>query len=402
MEMEWEKHKYVYLPNNVIVDASPEAGLGYIKQLRIRSEGNKYFILVIREGKSRDPRLLRVAQLLGQLNGKEKALCDSSQRVFDIRAKDPRRYIGYDPAMIGHMKELRGFASLVDEFAKRVILYCDHLRINGSKLRDDTRVALESTMSVQRKMTLGLVWSTQRASRLGVTPGPGPLSLPYHPEGAPNPEEQETRGYIDGAPAPVMERNPVTGNLQPGNWRWDPDIRCPTPYNKFFRFEGPFFAPYKPFKYHHFYVPESAVKIRNYYINKYDQVENNFKATGRLPRLDEQQQKEFEKEQKEYGDHLALSSGENYDRFSIVHELDHCEPVENRWRPYVWVKPGTVERQVNFGDGTGRFKPEDLNRAMKQSYTGQYHSVPTVDNALFLVIDAKTQGAEASGEKASD
>lgn len=123
----------------------------------------------------------------------------------------------------------------------------------------------------------------------------------FQPKGAPNPEEKEFRRYIDGKPAPLLEKNPQTGNLQPLNWRWDPDLRYPTPYNKFFRFDGPYFSPHKaqyPFKWNEFYLPRSAVLIWKYYTTRYNQVEENFINTGRLPVRDKKKEEEHQAQQK--------------------------------------------------------------------------------------------------------
>lgn len=72
-------------------------------------------------------------------------------------------------------------------------------------------------------------------------------------------------------------------------------------------------------------------------------------------------------------------------------QLDHFETVENATRPYVWIKPGTSERQVNAGSGTGKFKPEDFNRAMKIEETGLQHDVPTVDHGRWVEMDRKIE-----------
>lgn len=112
---------------------------------------------------------------------------------------------------------------------------------------------------------------------------------------------QEPRKYIDGKPVPIAERNPQTGDLQPLNWRYDPDHRYPTPYNKFLRFDGPYFTPNKPqdpAELNEFFIPNSLCKIIGYYTKKYDEVEYNLKATGRLPDRNPEEEAEFQKEQK--------------------------------------------------------------------------------------------------------
>nr|BAE93758.1 mating type gene [Diaporthe sp. 930811-14] len=379
--MDVENHKYVYLADNVTVDASKEAGQSYLKEIRVRMAGNKYVAHVLRQGGSQDPRIKRVARLLEQLNGQEQAMCDFCVEVFDTCARNPVRYVGFDPHLDNLMKKLRRAADYADEFGKRILLWVEHLRITGSVLSDTASRSLESSLPIQRDMTLGIVWSAAMACPAKIRP-PGPSSLPYHPKGAPNPEEKEFRRYIDGKPAPLLEKNPQTGNLQPLNWRWDPDLRYPTPYNKFFRFDGPYFSPHKaqyPFKWNEFYLPRSAVLIWKYYTTRYNQVEENFINTGRLPVRDKKKEEEHQAQQK--------------------YELAHNEPIENATDPYVWTKPGTSERQVNFGDGTGKFKPEDLNRAMKICETGQRHSVPTIDAGIYLVLDRKIENSDASEEE---
>lgn len=112
---------------------------------------------------------------------------------------------------------------------------------------------------------------------------------------------QEPRKYIDGKPVPIAEKNPQTGDLQPLNWRYDLDHRCPSPYNKFLRFDGPYFAPNKPqdpAELNEFFIPASLRKIRNHYIQKIDAAEINLKVTGRLPVRNPEEEAEFQKEQK--------------------------------------------------------------------------------------------------------
>ncbi|KAJ0123428.1 mating type [Diaporthe amygdali] len=395
--MDVENHKYVYLADNVTVDASKEAGQSYLKEIRVRMAGNKYVAHVLRQGGSQDPRIKRVARLLEQLNGQEQAMCDFCVEVFDTCARNPVRYVGFDPHLDNLMKKLRRAADYADEFGKRILLWVEHLRITGSVLSDTASRSLESSLPIQRDMTLGIVWSAAMACPAKIRP-PGPGSLPYHPQGAPNPEEKAFRPYVDGKPVPLLEQNYYSGDLRPVNWRFDPDVRAPSPYCKFFRFNGPYFRPNKPLhprNLNTFFMPESAVNIWHYYMRRYNQVENNFKATGRLPTRNEEEEAEHQVQQKLYGVHLAASSGENYDIFSIVNKVDHYETIEKSTEAYVFVKPGTQERQVNFGDGTGRFKPEDLNRAMKICETGERHSVPTVDHGKWLEMDRKIEHLEA-------
>lgn len=87
------------------------------------------------------------------------------------------------------------------------------------------------------------------------------------------------------------------------NWRYDPDIRYPTPYNKFLRFDGPYFSPIKPkdpAALNEFFLPASLVQIRDYYIRRYDQCKNNLKTTGRLPEVirTPQEEVEYQEQQK--------------------------------------------------------------------------------------------------------
>jgi hypothetical protein len=91
--------------------------------------------------------------------------------------------------------------------------------------------------------------------------------------------------------------------VQPLNWRYDPDIRYPTPYNKFLRFDGPYFSPNEPkdpTELNEFFLPASLVHIRNYYMRRYTQCENNLKATGRLPEIirTPQEEAKFQEQQK--------------------------------------------------------------------------------------------------------
>ncbi|KAI7784612.1 mating type [Diaporthe eres] len=393
--MDIENHNKVYLPNNVVVEASREAGKKYRDDISIRMAGNKYFAKVLQQGGiQKDQRILRVARLLDQLNGQEQKLIDLTDELFDICDREKLRYVGYHPRLERLMKDVRYAADFVDEYAKRVGLWLDYHRIHGIGLGDTARSSLQNSISKQREFTTGLVWSAAMTNPAGKIRPPGPGKLPYGPEGAPNPELQEPRKYINGKPVPVLERNYYSGDLQPINWRYDPDFRMPSPYCKFLRFNGPYFCPTKPHprELNTFFLPESLVKIIHYYMRRYDQAEKNLRDTGRLPTRTEEEEAEHQFQQKVLlGMRLAASSGENYDMFSIVNQLDHFETVENATQPYIWVKPGTLERQVNSGDGTGRFKPEDFNRAMKTEATGMRHHVPTVDHGRWVEMDRKIE-----------
>ncbi|KAG6367223.1 hypothetical protein INS49_001408 [Diaporthe citri] len=395
--MDIENHGKVYLPDRVI-HASREDGKAYRNDISMRMAGNKYFIQILRQGGvQKDQRILRVARLLDQLNGQEQKLIDLTDELFDICDREKLRYVGYHPRLERLMKDVRYAADFVDEYAKRVGLWLDYHRTHGIGLGDTARSSLQNSISKQREFTTGLVWSAAMANPAGMIRPPGPGKLPYGPRGAPNPELQEPRKYKDGKVVPIAEKNPQTGDLQPLNWRYDPDIRYPTSYNKFLRFDGPYFSPNKPkdsAELNEFFLPASLVKIRDYYTRRYVHAENIVMNSGRMPYRSPEQEAEFQEEQKLLGDSLALSSGENYDRFSIVKELPHDEPVENATRPYVWIKPGTSTRQVNFGSGTGKFKPEDLNRAMKHHETNMPHNVPTVDHGIRLLMNRNIENEE--------
>lgn len=112
---------------------------------------------------------------------------------------------------------------------------------------------------------------------------------------------QEPRKYKDGKPVPIAEKNPQTGALQPLNWRYDPDIRYPTPYNKFLRFDGPYFSPNQPqdpAELNEFFLPASLVKIRDYYIGRYNQMENNLILSGRVLQRVPEHEAEYQRAQK--------------------------------------------------------------------------------------------------------
>nr|WRY74166.1 mating type protein MAT1-1-2 [Diaporthe caulivora] len=392
--MDIENHFKVYLLNNVVVYCSREDGKAYRNDIKMRMAGNKHFAQVLRQVETqKDPRVLRIARLLDQLNGQEQALIDLTDEVFAICDKEQLRYVGFHPRLERLIKDVRYAADFVDEYAKRVVLWLEHLRITGSKVNEMARTTLSDSVSKQRHCTTGLVWSAVMASPTGKIRPPGPGKLPYGSAGAPNPELQEPRKYVNGKPVPVLERNFYTGELRPINWRYDLDFRMPSPYCKFLRFNGPYFNPTKPHprELNSFFLPGSLVQIIHYYMRKYDQTEQNLRDTGRLPTRTDEEEAEHQFQRKVLGMQLAASTGENYDMFSIVNQLDHFETVENATRPYVWVQPGTTERQVNAGSGTGEFTPEDFNRAMKIEATGMQHDVPTVDHGMYIEMDRKIE-----------
>jgi hypothetical protein len=97
-----------------------------------------------------------------------------------------------------------------------------------------------------------------------------------------------------------LERNYYSGELEPINWRFDPDVRMPSPYCKFLRFNGPYFSPTKPHprELNTFYLPESLVNIIHYYTRKCEQAENNLRATGSVPTQTDEEEAEHQFQQK--------------------------------------------------------------------------------------------------------
>lgn len=178
--MDIENHTKVYLKDSVVVDASREAGKAYRGDITIRMAGNKYFAQVLRQGGiQNDQRILRVARLLDQLNGQEKSLIELTDEVFDICDKEKKRYVGYHPRLERLIKDVRYAADFVDEYAKRIVLWLEYHHTNGIGLSDTARSSLSSSVSKQREMTLGLVWSAVMASPAGKIRPPGPGKLPY-------------------------------------------------------------------------------------------------------------------------------------------------------------------------------------------------------------------------------
>lgn len=178
--MDIENHTKVYLPNNVVIDASKEDGKAYRDDIVIRMAGNKYFAQILRKaGTQKDQRILRVARLLDQLNGQEQRLVELTDELFDICAKEKLRYVGFHPRLERLMKDVRYAADFVDEYAKRVVLWVGHLRTTGSTLSDSAMTTLGDSCSKQREMTTGLVWSAAMTNPAGKIRPPGPGKLPY-------------------------------------------------------------------------------------------------------------------------------------------------------------------------------------------------------------------------------
>lgn len=178
--MDVENHTKVYLPDNVVVDASREDGKAYRNDILMRVAGNKYFAQILRQGGvQKDQRILRVARLLDQLNGQEKRLVELTDQLFEICDKEKLRFVGYHPRLEGLIKDVRRTADFVDEYAKRVALWLDYHRVHGIGLGDTARSSLEHSVSKQRDMTLGLVWSAAMANPAGKIRPPGPGNLPY-------------------------------------------------------------------------------------------------------------------------------------------------------------------------------------------------------------------------------
>lgn len=182
IKMDIENHTKVYLPNGVVIDASRKAGKAYRKEMEYQIAGNKVFAQVLRNGfrgPQEDQRILRVARLLDQLNGQERALCDLTDELFDICDEEQLRYVGSHPRLECLMKDVRFAADFVDEYAKRVGLWLEHLRLTGAQVSDIVSISLAANASKQRDMTTGLVWSAAMANPAGKIRPSGPGKLPY-------------------------------------------------------------------------------------------------------------------------------------------------------------------------------------------------------------------------------
>ncbi|ROW10454.1 hypothetical protein VMCG_01698 [Cytospora schulzeri] len=388
----------VYLPDGKCIDTSKKAGLDALTKLRVRIVGNNFFIDLIGESGVRDERIKRIAQLLEKLNKYAKEFSNVCDDAFEICAKDPRRYRGPHYQLEALKKHMDRTADYAYEYAKRVLLYLELLSTTGSTMVASARLTLQTSMTTQKELIFAARWSVIKEMALDVRPPPGPASLPYgHPEGVANPEEQDYRPFLDGNPVPVMDVSLTTGQLGPVNWRYDPGVKAPgSPHCKFFRLPGPYFAPQVDPQdpYDHFFLPETTTLILYYFVRKYDQVTQNFLATGRLQRpRNNEEATELLLRKKAIGMILAEMSGENYDLFSIVvaepsqDKFPHQENISRVTDPYIYRRPGTMIRQVNFGDGSGRFKPEDLNRAYQVALTGEHHHVKTIDEGICIKLD---------------
>ncbi|ROW07185.1 hypothetical protein VPNG_07387 [Cytospora leucostoma] len=387
-------YKLVYLPDGKTIDASKEAGVENLAMLRVRIVGNKYFVDLIAESGTKDARIKRVAQLLQKVSRHETDFCNFCDEAFEICAKDPRLYRGPHFQLSQLKDSMDRAGDFMYEYSKRILLYLELLRTTGSTMDDSARITIQTSITTQKELLYAARWSVIKEMALDVRPPPGPASLPYgHPEGVANPEEQDVLPFLDGKPVPQLELSMTTDRSRPINWRYDPGFKVPgSQHCKFLRFPGPYFAPvHDPQDPHdRFFLPEATTQILYYFVRKYDQVLQNFTTTGRLPqpRNDKEATKLLEQQKKvAFGSILAEMSGEKYDLLSIVDKFAHQESVENSTEPYIYCRPGTMIRQVNFGDGTGRFKLEDWNRAWKVAITGEHPHVKTLDEGMCVVFD---------------
>ena len=180
--MDIENHTKVYLKNSVVVDANREDAKAYREAMERQMEANHVFKQVLKNrprGPQEDQLILRVGRLLDQLNGQEKALLDLTDKLFDIYDKEQLRYVGNHPHLERLIKDVRYAADFVDEYAKRVGLWLEHLRMSNAQTSDSVTLNLAANVSKQRDMTTGLVWSAAMASPAGKIRPPGPGRLPY-------------------------------------------------------------------------------------------------------------------------------------------------------------------------------------------------------------------------------
>ncbi|ROV87081.1 hypothetical protein VSDG_10005 [Cytospora chrysosperma] len=381
--MSGKAYDLVYLPDGKTIDASKAAGLDNLAKLQVRIAGNNFFIDLIGETGTKDLRIKRIAQLLEGLNKYAKQFCKVCDDAFEVCAKDPRRYRDSHHQLEDLKKAMDRAADYVYEHAKRILLYLEHLRTTGSNMDDSARVTLQTSMTTQKELIFAARWSVIKEMALDVRPPPGPASLPFgHPEGVPNPEEQDFRPFRDGKPVPVMDVDVATGELAPVDWRYDPAFNVPgSQHCKFFRLPGPYFAPQPDPQdpCDRFILPEVTKRILGYYAAKYHRIKLAFEATGEIP---VRTAGEALERTKAIGPILAEMSGEKYDHMSISGWSHHHVNVEKATDPYIYCNPDTMIRQVNFGDGSGGFKPEDLNRCLQVAASGEHHHVKTVDDGI--------------------
>jgi hypothetical protein len=180
--MDIENHPKVYLKDNVVVDASREAAKAYRTEMEVHMVANNLFKQDLEkgpQGPQEDQCMLRVGRLLDQLNEQEKRLLDKTDEVFDVCDKEQLRYVGWHPQLECLLREVRRAADFVDEFAKRVGLWLEHLRKSNAKVSDSVTINLAASISRQRDITTGLVWSAVMESPTGRIRPPGPGKLPY-------------------------------------------------------------------------------------------------------------------------------------------------------------------------------------------------------------------------------
>nr|AQT26493.1 MAT1-1-2 [Valsa mali] len=377
----------VYLPDGKFFDASKAAGVDNLEKLRVRMAGNTFFINLIGETGTKDVRIKRIASLLEGVNKYVTEFCNICDDAFEICDKDPRRYRGPHYQLAALKAGMDRAADYAYEYSKRILLYLELLRTTGSTMEDGAKRTLQTSIETQKKLIYEARWSVIKQMNLDVRPPPGPGSLPYgHPEGA-NPEDQDFRPLLNGKPVPLLDTNLATGELTPVDWRYDPGFKVPgSQHCKFLRLPGPYFAPqYNPRDpYDRFFLPQVTKRILSYYANQYDTIKQYLEATGRIPITGDEVA--LARKKVTIGVLLAETSGENYDLFSVVDQFDHRVNVEKSTEPYIYCAPGTMIRRVNFGDGSGRHKPEDLNRGVKVEKSGQHHDVKTVDEGMGLII----------------
>lgn len=177
--MSGKAYDLVYLPDGKVIDASKEAGVDSVVQLRMRFAGNQFFIDLIRESNIKDVRIKRIAQLLKGLSQSGKEFSDICDAAFDICAKDALRYKGPQAKLTEMKKNMDRAADYAYEYSKRILLYLELLDTTGCKMQESARVTLKTSIMTQKELIYAARWSVIKQMALDVRPPPGPGSLRY-------------------------------------------------------------------------------------------------------------------------------------------------------------------------------------------------------------------------------
>lgn len=125
-------------------------------ELRARLAANQRLVELLSEYARSDPRIKRIIKLLSGVSIQGPLMSSCAKEIFEICAQNERRKFGFHPRLRMLVEDMSKACDLRLECSKRIRLYLDHLRDNGSQLPESTRLLVDVSSRSPRPRSLFL------------------------------------------------------------------------------------------------------------------------------------------------------------------------------------------------------------------------------------------------------